>query len=83
MTKMQESHEEIQENDYNLNIPRYADTFEEEEPVDIEATKKEIVMIEDGKVELSATVENETIWLSQKQMELLFWKRKKCYFQAH
>ena len=38
--------EEIQENDYNLNIPRYVDTFEEEEPVDIEATKKKIVEIE-------------------------------------
>ena len=25
--------EEIKENDYNLNIPRYVDTFEEEEPV--------------------------------------------------
>lgn len=28
---------EIEENDYNLNIPRYVDTFEEEEPIDIEA----------------------------------------------
>ncbi|MGL5822096.1 MAG: N-6 DNA methylase, partial [Sarcina sp.] len=27
--------EEIKENDYNLNIPRYVDTFEEEEQVDI------------------------------------------------
>ena len=27
--------EEIKENDYNLNIPRYVDTFEEEEPIDI------------------------------------------------
>ena len=32
--------EEIQENDYNLNIPRYVDTFEEEEPVDIDAVLK-------------------------------------------
>ncbi|MFX4245476.1 type I restriction-modification system subunit M [Aliarcobacter butzleri] len=38
--------EEIQENDYNLNIPRYVDTFEEEEPVDIEATKRNISKIE-------------------------------------
>ncbi len=38
--------EEIQENDYNLNIPRYVDTFEEEEPVDIEATKQKIIQIE-------------------------------------
>ena len=27
--------DEIRENDYNLNIPRYVDTFEEEEPVDL------------------------------------------------
>ncbi|MCG2461972.1 type I restriction-modification system subunit M [Flavobacteriaceae bacterium F89] len=33
---------EIEENDYNLNIPRYVDTFEEEEPVDIEAVANEI-----------------------------------------
>jgi type I restriction enzyme M protein len=34
--------EEIAENDYNLNIPRYVDTFEEEEPVDINAVAEEI-----------------------------------------
>ena len=27
--------DEIKENDYNLNIPRYVDTFEEEEPIDM------------------------------------------------
>jgi len=37
--------EEIIENDYNLNIPRYVDTFEEEEPVDIAATQKEIAAL--------------------------------------
>ena len=37
---------EIKENDYNLNIPRYVDTFEEEEPVDIEATKANIEKVE-------------------------------------
>ena len=26
---------EVRENDYNLNIPRYVDTFEEEQPIDI------------------------------------------------
>jgi type I restriction enzyme M protein len=39
--------EEIQENDFNLNIPRYVDTFEEEEPVDIKATQKEIEKLEE------------------------------------
>ncbi len=38
--------DEIKENDYNLNIPRYVDTFEEEEEIDIEETKKEIKQIE-------------------------------------
>lgn len=34
--------EEIVENDYNLNIPRYVDTFEEELPVDLVALNNEI-----------------------------------------
>ncbi len=34
--------DEIKENDYNLNIPRYVDTFEEEEDVDIPSVQKEI-----------------------------------------
>ena len=34
--------EEIKENDYNLNIPRYVDTFEEEEPVDLNAVAANI-----------------------------------------
>ncbi|MBT3235092.1 MAG: type I restriction-modification system subunit M [Bdellovibrionales bacterium] len=38
--------EEIQENDYNLNIPRYVDTFEEEEEIDINAVQKEIKDLE-------------------------------------
>ncbi|MFW2372630.1 MAG: type I restriction-modification system subunit M [Gammaproteobacteria bacterium] len=35
------THEEIAENDYNLNIPRYVDTFEEEEEIDLIAVRKE------------------------------------------
>ncbi|EHQ06511.1 type I restriction-modification system subunit M [Leptonema illini] len=34
--------DEIRENDYNLNIPRYVDTFEEEEPIDLKAISKEL-----------------------------------------
>jgi type I restriction enzyme M protein len=37
---------EIEENDYNLNIPRYVDTFEEEEPIDLDAVVKELEIIE-------------------------------------
>lgn len=33
---------EVQENDYNLNIPRYVDTFEEEQEVDIVAVQNDI-----------------------------------------
>lgn len=38
--------DEIRENDYNLNIPRYVDTFEEEEEIDVQALQKEIKQIE-------------------------------------
>lgn len=48
---------EIQENDYNLNIPRYVDTFEEEAPVDIAATKIEITRLEKELVEVRAEMD--------------------------
>ena len=38
--------EEVKENDYNLNIPRYVDTFEEEGEIDIPAVQKEIETLE-------------------------------------
>ena len=38
--------EEIQENDFNLNIPRYVDTFEEEEEIDLMAVQAERKQIE-------------------------------------
>lgn len=34
--------DEIKENEFNLNIPRYVDTFEEEEEIDVTAVQKEI-----------------------------------------
>lgn len=37
---------EIEGNDFNLNIPRYVDTFEPEEQIDIAAVQREIVQIE-------------------------------------
>ena len=40
------SRDEIRENDYNLNIPRSVDTFEEEELVDIDEVKQNIANIE-------------------------------------
>ena len=38
--------DEIEENDFNLNIPRYVDTFEEEEEIDIAAVQQEIDRLE-------------------------------------
>ena len=43
--------EEIAENDFNLNIPRYVDTFEEEEEIDLEAVRAERLKL---KTELAA-----------------------------
>ncbi|MCX6753243.1 MAG: type I restriction-modification system subunit M [Candidatus Nomurabacteria bacterium] len=37
---------EIEENDFNLNITRYVDTFTEEAPVDIKANLKELAELE-------------------------------------
>ncbi|WP_447079545.1 type I restriction-modification system subunit M [Vibrio alginolyticus] len=37
---------EIEENDYNLNIPRYVDTFEEEEPVNLDDIANDLADIE-------------------------------------
>jgi type I restriction enzyme M protein len=38
--------DEIKENDFNLNIPRYVDTFEEEAEIDIDAVQAEIEQLE-------------------------------------
>lgn len=48
--------EEIRENDYNLNIPRYVDTFEEEEPVDLEAVANELRALEADMQETDRTI---------------------------
>lgn len=50
------SFEEIKENDFNLNIPRYVDTFEEEEPVDLEATFNEYKDICKEEIDLNKTL---------------------------
>ncbi len=45
---------EIEENDYNLNIPRYVDTFEEEELIDVMAVQAEIDSLEAELAEVQA-----------------------------
>ena len=49
--------DEIKENDYNLNIPRYVDTFEEEEPIDIQSVMAEIKELEAKRAELDKEIE--------------------------
>jgi type I restriction enzyme M protein len=44
--------DEIAENDYNLNIPRYVDTFKEEEPIDLDAVSENLKQLDK---ELEAT----------------------------
>ncbi|MFB5089499.1 type I restriction-modification system subunit M [Psychrobacillus sp. PGGUH221] len=44
--------DEIKENDYNLNIPRYVDTFEEEEAIDLEVVSKRLKQIDDEMAEI-------------------------------
>jgi type I restriction enzyme M protein len=38
--------DEIKENDYNLNIPRYVDTFEEEEKIDLDDVSSQLQALE-------------------------------------
>lgn len=48
---------EIKENDFNLNIPRYVDTFEPEPPVDMKAVTREIKDLEKELAEVQAEME--------------------------
>jgi type I restriction enzyme M protein len=48
--------EEIAKNDYNLNIPRYVDTFEAEDSIDIEAIAKELKALDESIKTTDATI---------------------------
>jgi type I restriction enzyme M protein len=49
---------EIQDNEYNLNIPRYVDTYEEETAIDIEAVMLEIKQLELERAKLDREIES-------------------------
>ena len=49
--------DEIKENGYNLNIPRYVDTFEEEELIDIEEVQNNIARLKIEIAEAEAKME--------------------------
>ena len=48
---------EIEANGWNLNIPRHVNTFEEEEPVDLETVRGDLKSIEGEKAAAIANVE--------------------------
>ena len=48
--------DEVKENDYNLNIPRYVDTFEEEEPIDLDEVADEIQAIDTNMAEMDKEI---------------------------
>ncbi|OIO68785.1 MAG: hypothetical protein AUJ56_08130 [Zetaproteobacteria bacterium CG1_02_49_23] len=49
--------EALKENDYNLNIPRYVDTFEEEEEIDLAVVLKEREQLKDQLANLEVEME--------------------------
>ena len=49
--------QEVADNEYNLNIPRYVDTFEEKEPIDIKDVMAEIKELETKRAELDKEIE--------------------------
>lgn len=52
--------DEIRENEYNLNIPRYVDTFEEEEEIDLDEVVAEIRKIDKEMVDLDEQIRKYT-----------------------
>ena len=48
--------DEVRENDYNLNIPRYVDTFEEEEPIDLTTVAKDLKVLDKDIAKTDATI---------------------------
>ena len=51
--------DEIKENEFNLNVPRYVDISEEEEEIDIQGTIDEIKKLEKERVEIEAKVQQD------------------------
>jgi type I restriction enzyme M protein len=49
--------EEIEENDFNLNIPRYVDTFEPEPEIDMNVVQQDIVRIKGELAEVEAKMD--------------------------
>jgi len=50
--------EEIKENDYNLNIPRYVDTFEEEPEIDLKKVNNDLKQVDQEIVESTKVLQD-------------------------
>lgn len=51
------SAEEVKENDYNLNIPRYVDTAEPEELLDLDAIETDIARLKEQRIETKKKID--------------------------
>lgn len=60
---------EVAENDYNLNIPRYVDTFEEEEPIDLDTVSEDLKSLDS---EITSTDEEIADFCSQLNIKTPF-----------
>jgi len=49
--------DEIEENDWNLNVPRYVDTTEPEEPIDVSEKLRELDELEAKRESTAAKLE--------------------------
>ncbi|WP_270416917.1 type I restriction-modification system subunit M [Bifidobacterium pseudolongum] len=49
--------DEIKDNDYNLNIPRYVNTFEEEEPIDLDDVNRQLAEVDEEIARLEKELE--------------------------
>lgn len=58
--------DEIRENEFNCNIPRYVDTFEKEEEIDIQAVQRDIEKLEGALVETRKEMERHIKLLGQR-----------------
>ncbi|PCF84710.1 type I restriction-modification system subunit M [Staphylococcus delphini] len=50
--------QEIEDNDYNLNIPRYVDTFEEEAPIDLDQVQQDLANIDNDIAQIEQDIES-------------------------
>lgn len=73
------SFEEIKSNDYNLNIPRYVDTSEEEEPIDL---AKEFKALQENEEQIEIVAEQINAYLKELGIEesIGFKKEEKTSF---